>query len=44
MLMFQPITLLGTVPGRLLNDMFPTLLVYILLILLLVVVNWPDDM
>ena len=40
LLMFQPITLLGTVPGKILNKVFPTLLVYICLIVLLIAVNW----
>jgi uncharacterized membrane protein YfcA len=38
MLLLEPIVLLGTVPGKNLNKVFPTLLLYILLLLLLIVI------
>ena len=38
MLLLEPIVLLGTVPGKILNKVFPTLLIYISLLVLLIVI------
>lgn len=40
MLVLEPIVLLGTVPGKILNDLFPPVIVYVFLLVLLLVITY----